>query len=378
MFKRFLSLMLVACIVFSVLLCMSGCSEGKKTETDAAAGTHVVVDHNGNEVAVPNDVQRIAVCDIYPLPSVLTVFFDSAEKIVGMAPPSMLAAKSGLLGELYPEILKAETGYIDGANVNIEELMKLNPDVVFYSASNPELGEKLRAAGLAALAVSVNKWDYNAIETLNHWIELFNEVIPQNDKVDKVKKASEEMYNLVQSRVSSLSDEERERAFFLFQYSETNILTSGRKFFGEWWAEAIGAKNVAYELENDNSVAVNMEQIYAWNPSLIFITNFNTALPETLYTNEIGNYDWSEIEAVKNQRVYKMPLGMYRSYTPGVDTPITLLWLAKSAYPELFADIDVVERTVEYYRDVFGVTLTPEQANSIFAPPASAGEVVVR
>ena len=327
---------------------------------------------------MPNDVQRIAVCDIYPLPSVLTVFFDSAEKIVGMAPPSMLAAKSGLLGELYPEILKAETGYIDGANVNIEELMKLNPDVVFYSASNPELGEKLRAAGLAALAVSVNKWDYNAIETLNHWIELFNEVIPQNDKVEKVKKASEEMYNLVQSRVSSLSDEERERAFFLFQYSESNILTSGRKFFGEWWAEAIGAKNVAYELENDNSVAVNMEQIYAWNPSLIFITNFNTALPETLYTNEIGNYDWSEIEAVKNQRVYKMPLGMYRSYTPGVDTPITLLWLAKSAYPELFADIDVVERTVEYYRDVFGVTLTPEQANSIFAPPASAGEVVVR
>ena len=378
MFKRFLSLMLVACIVFSVLLCMTGCSEGKKTETDTAAGTHVVVDHNGNEVAVPNDVQRIAVCDIYPLPSVLTVFFDSAEKIVGMAPPSMLAAKSGLLGELYPEILKAETGYIDGANVNIEELMKLNPDVVFYSASNPELGEKLRAAGLAALAVSVNKWDYNAIETLNHWIELFNEVIPQNDKVEKVKKASEETYNLVQSRVSSLSDEERERAFFLFQYSETNILTSGRKFFGEWWAEAIGAKNVAYELENDNSVAVNMEQIYAWNPSLIFITNFNTALPETLYTNEIGNYDWSEIEAVKNQRVYKMPLGMYRSYTPGVDTPITLLWLAKSAYPELFADIDVVERTVEYYRDVFGVTLTPEQANSIFAPPASAGEVVVR
>ena len=31
MFKRFLSLMLVACIVFSVLICMSGFSEGKKT-----------------------------------------------------------------------------------------------------------------------------------------------------------------------------------------------------------------------------------------------------------------------------------------------------------------------------------------------------------
>jgi len=370
--KRFLSLMLAVFMALAALPLFTGCSNGEKTDPN---GTHVVVDHNGNEVAVPNDVKRIAVCDIFPLPSVLTVFFDSAEKIVGMAPASMAAAKNGLLGQLYPEILNAETSFIDGSNVNVEELMKLDPDVVFYSASSPELGEQLRAAGLAALAVSVNKWNYNAIETLNHWIELFNEVIPQNDKVDKVKKYSDDTYKLVQDRVASLTDEQRERVFFLFQYSETNILTSGRKFFGEWWSEAIGANNVAYELENDNSVAVNMEQVYAWDPSLIFITNFNTATPETLYNNEVGNYDWSEIAAVKDQRVYKMPLGMYRSYTPGVDTPITLLWLAKTAYPELFSDIDIIERTIEYYRDVFGVTLTSEQAESIFAPAAEAGNV---
>lgn len=370
--KRFLSLMLAVLMALAALPLFTGCSNGEKTDPN---GTHKVVDHNGNEVAVPNDVKRIAVCDIFPLPSVLTVFFDSAEKIVGMAPASMAAAKNGLLGQLYPEILNAETGFIDGSNVNVEELMKLDPDVVFYSASSPELGEQLRAAGLAALAVSVNKWNYNAIETLNHWIELFNEVIPQNDKVDKVKKYSDDTYKLVQDRVASLTDEQRERVFFLFQYSETNILTSGRKFFGEWWSEAIGANNVAYELENDNSVAVNMEQVYAWDPSLIFITNFNTATPETLYNNEVGNYDWSEIAAVKDQRVYKMPLGMYRSYTPGVDTPITLLWLAKTAYPELFSDIDIIERTIEYYRDVFGVTLTSEQAESIFAPAAEAGNV---
>lgn len=368
--KRFLSLMLAVLFVLAAML--TGCSKGEKTDPK---GTHIVVDHNGNEVAVPNEVNRIAVCDIFPLPSVLTVFFDSAEKIVGMSPNSMLAAKNGLLGELYPDILKAETGFMDGSNVNIEELMKLEPDVVFYSASSAELGEQLRAAGLAALAVSVNKWDYNAIETLNHWIELFNEVVPQNDKYEKVKAYSNETYELVQGRVASLTPEQREKVFFLFQYSETNMLTSGRKFFGEWWAEAIGADNVAYELENDNSVAVNMEQVYAWDPSLIFITNFNTATPDTLYKNEVGNYDWSEIAAVKNERVYKMPLGMYRSYTPGVDTPITLLWLAKTAYPELFEDIDIIERTIEYYRDVFGVTLTQEQAESIFAPAADAGNV---
>ena len=48
--------------------------------------------------------------------------------------------------------------------------------------------------------------------------------------------------------------------------------------------------------------------------------------------------------------VYKMPLGMYRSYTPGIDTPITLLWMAKTAYPARFEDIDVTQRAIDYYR----------------------------
>ena len=87
----------------------------------------------------------------------------------------------------------------------------------------------------------------------------------------------------------------------------------------------------------------------------------------------MGFYDWSGIDAVVSRRVYKMPLGMYRSYTPGVDTPVTLLWLAKTAYPELFADIDILTETKHYYREVFGIELTDDQAASIFDPAREAG-----
>ena len=88
--------------------------EAEKPDDEQNTGTHVVVDHGGNEVEVPYEVNRVVVCDIYPLPSVLTVFFDSADKIVGMAQPSMTAAANGLLGELYPDILKSETGFRNG------------------------------------------------------------------------------------------------------------------------------------------------------------------------------------------------------------------------------------------------------------------------
>lgn len=364
--KRMLSFILALLMMLSLV----GCGT---TPATPAVETHIVVDHNGNEVELPVEINRIAVCGILPLPSVLAIFFDSAEKIVGMSGTSMTAAANSLLGELYPEILKAETGFIDGTTVNVEELLKLQPDVVFYHASQKEVGDTLKNAGFPAVAVSVNKWDYNCIETLNNWISLLSDIFPDNDKAAVVEEFSNKMYDLVQSRVSTLPEESRERAFFLYQYSETTMMSSGQNFFGQWWADAIGAVNVGEEVETDNQITVNMEQVYDWNPSLIFMTNFTTAYPEDLYNNTVGVYNWSVVDAVQNQRVYKMPLGMYRSFTPGVDTPVTLLWLAKTAYPDLFEDIDIIQETKTYYQEVFGITLTDEQAASIFTPVAQAG-----
>ena len=362
--KRILSLVLAVLLMLTLVACGQPENQNQK-------GTHVIVDHAGYEVEIPLEVNRVAVCSILPLPSVLAVFFDSAEKIVGMASGSKSAAENSLLGQMYPEMLEAETAFIEGGNINVEELMKLAPDVVFYNTAEAEVGEQLKNAGFCAVAVSVNKWDYDAIETLENWIKLLSEIFPDNDKTEIVAEYSKSMYDLVQSRVAEIPD--KERVLFLYKYSDTAIMTSGAKFFGQWWADAIGAQNVGQEMTTDNSVTVNMEQIYTWNPSLIFITNFTTAYPDDLYSNTVGNYDWSPVDAVKVERVYKMPLGMYRSYTPGVDTPITLLWLAKTAYPEAFEDMDIVEEARKYYKEVFAIDLTEDQAASIFAPAAEVG-----
>ena len=374
-------------VVFSVLL-LSGCAETKINESifsdpgvtgDEGAETRTIIDHNGDEVVLPVKIDRIAVTDIFPLPSVLSVFFDSAEKIVAMAPASMTAAQNSLLSELYPEILNADTSAINGTEVNTEELMKSDPQVVFYNASSVNVGETLKKAGFNAVAISVNKWDYDCIETLNQWLDLLSQIFPEdaNDRAELVRSYSEDAIDLISERTSEISDTERARLFFLFQYSDESIITSGKNFFGQWWADAVGALNVGEEMTEDNSVKTTMEQIYVWNPDTIFITNFTTAYPDDLYNNTVGAYDWSSIDAVNNKRVFKMPLGMYRSYTPGVDTPVTLKWLAKTVYPDLFADIDITAETVEYYKAVFGVELTDEQAEMIFAPLNGAGVAMV-
>ena len=139
------------------------------------------------------------------------------------------------------------------------------------------------------------------------------------------------------------------------------MVTSGRKFFGQFWCDAVGGRNVAEGVAAENSNAViNMEQVYEWNPDIIFITNFTPVQPEDLYENAVGQDDWSPVKAVQDKQVYKLPLGTYRSYTPSTDTPMTLLWMAKQVYPDLFPDVDITREVKNYYEEMYGVELSSQ------------------
>lgn len=364
--------LLAAALVMVVGLAACGTNNKSSQKNSAADKTVTITDQADNKVTVPKKIKRIAVAGIYPLPSVISVFFNSADKIVGMPEPSMIAAKNSLLSELYPKILKANTSFNKNDNVNTEELKKLNPDVVFYTAENKKMKKTLENAGFTAVGVSVSKWDYDSVKTLNHWISLLSKLFPENNRAKIVKNYSNDVSQKIQKRVGNLTAEQKQKVFFLFQYDGKSIATSGKHFFGQYWTDAIGAVNAGADMNTDNSTAVNMEQIYKWDPQVILITNFTKAQPADLYGNKMGNNDWSKIDAVKNKRVYKMPLGMYRSYTPGVDTPVTLWWMAKTVYPEQFKDINITKETKTYYKKVFNIELTDKQADKIFKPSAAA------
>lgn len=385
--KKFIAFTLTAALTFALVGCGNSTTQTNTQETvestqveesqtkiteetqpmaqEPQAETKIVTDHAGVEVEVPTKIDRIVVGSFYPLASVLTVYLGGADKIVGIHPVSMSAAKNGLLSEIYPEILNADTSFINGSEVNVEELLKLNPDVVL--GVDKEQAQILRDAGIPAVTFSASAWNYDVVETYDHWIELLDQIFGQSELSCKVSEYSKEIYSSIQEKVSTILQEDKKKVLVLFKYDESAMIASGPNFFGQFWCDASGAVNVAEETEG-SSVQINMEQVYEWNPDIIIITNFTGTQPEDLYNNAIGSDNWSTVNAVKNKQVYKMPLGLYRSYTPGADTPVTLQWFAKTVNPELFADTDIDKVTREYFKEYYGIELTDIQLNKMYKP----------
>lgn len=379
-----MKLMKRICSIVLAVTMLAGCGTASTAKTTASASASAsasaipaevtITDHADRTVTVPTDPKKVAILDIYPLPSLLTVYLNSADSIVAMEPVSMNAAKAGILSQLYPDILNVNTDIMNGDDVNMEALAALQPDVVFYNAAKKDEAQQLEDAGLTAVGISATKFNYDAIKTYQEWMSLLDQIYPDyaGKRGTQAGDYVSQVYNDVQDKVKDVTD--KQKVLFLYQYDDTAMVTSSSKFFGQWWCDAVGAANVAQDVPADNMNAkITMEQVYEWNPDVIIITNFTKTTPDDLYNNAVGSDDWSSVKAVQDKRVYKMPLGVYRTYTPGIDTPLTLEWLAQAVYPDLFSDVDVASDVRDYYNKLFGVTLTDDQISAMYTPNRDAG-----
>lgn len=370
--KKILIVATMALFILGVVGCSNSPanSNNDNDQQEAREKTRIVVDHTGTEVEIPEQIDRVVISSILPLPSVYCYFNGSADGLIGIHPSSMAAAENSYLTTVYPEISEADTSFVANGEINIEQLMALKPDVVFYSAANTAEREMYDNAGIKAIGFSTTMADFNCIETFAGWIDLLGQIYGESDKANEMINYGRNVEASVLEKTRTLNDDEKPRVLILFNYGNGTITASGSKFFGQYWIESAGGINVASELSGQ--AEINMEQIYEWNPDMIFITNFSAVLPEDLYNNAIDGHDWSQVKAVQDGQVYKFPLGMYRWFPPSSDTPLTLMWLAKTIQPELFADVAMNEEIKNYFWQYYNAKLTDEDVETIYHPAREA------
>lgn len=357
-----------AAVALVMIFNFIGCS--KKQATEDKPATRTIVDHTGREVVIPAELNRIVIGSILPLASVYCMYMGSTDKLVGMHPSSMAAAKNSYLATVFPEVTKIDSSFVQNGAINIEELLKLKPDVVFYSSTNEEERQIYENAGIPAIGFSVTLSGYNSVETYADWIELLGTIFGDTGRAEKIIEEGRKVQNNILSRVNTLDESQKPRVLILFNYDDSNMTAAGSNFFSEYWINTAGGINVAADFKGQGKI--NMEQVYQWNPDMIFITNFSPRLAEDLLNNTIDGTDWSLVKAVKEGKVYKFPLGMYRWFPPASDTPLVLEWLATKIQPELFSDIDMDKEITEYYKKYYGVDLTEKDLQAIYNPARAA------
>ena len=336
----------------------------------AEEGTITITDQNGMEVVIPENPSRL-VTTALPLPSIYALTGAPIENLVGVHPGSTSAIENSVMAAMYPQLSGIADNFINGTDVNVEELLKLEPDVVLYWAEYLEQYEAMTNAGITAVGVKPQD-NGNVLSTLESWLSIMGEIFGTTGNVDKVIEYGRKLEAEIAEKTAKIPEEDRQKVLYLYNHSEDDISVSGNGFYGQYWIDAAGGINVAADL--NGATSVNMEQIYEWNPDIIIITTFTETMPEDLYNNTIDGQDWSHIDAVKNGKVYKEPLGVYRWFPPSGDAPLMLMWMANTLYPEVF-DYDMKDEIEDYYERFYNYDLEDEQIEGILSanPEAAKG-----
>lgn len=354
--KRLLKKCWSAVIAVSLLLALAACgSGGPEAETETAENSKIVIeDQLGKTIELDGVPERVATT-IMPFPYIFYAVVGNSDHLVGANPSSLIAYEDSALKYMYPELAGASTDFVDTSFiVNVEELLKLEPDVVFqWNYMDDEIA-KMEAAGLKVVALQ-----YGTLEDLETWIRIIGTMFQKEDRAEALIEYFHENIAEVEEKISTLKTEDYVK--IIAMYDNMKVTGTG---FSKYWVENSGAFNPAGDLSGED-LNVNMEQIFEWNPEIIYIGNFTDLQPSDLLENKLEGQDWSLVQAVQNRQVYKIPIGGYRWDPPGVETPLMVKWLAKIQHPDLFADMDMRREVSEFYQEVYNFTLTDEMLDEI-------------
>lgn len=380
-FKKILSLLLVFTMMAGIL---GGCGkkEDEATKNSGAknaateekvadvdeAGSHIVVDHAGHEVEVPNKIEKIVIDQVPILSTYMAYNEGKAPYIVGYAGSLKQVISETVLKDMAPELLDATNTVQGQSDINVEEIMKLKPDVIFYNAKNQDRYEKLSKTGVPCIGFVTMGADTPAdpINRYGEWLKLLEDVFGEKGKMDNFLAAGNDIVKDVEERIAKVPDEKRPSGMILWKYQEGTPIVAGKGTFGDFWLKRLKVKNVAEEAKG--YAKVNVEQIYSWNPDVFYLDgpgllNIKT---EDVYNNSVEGFDFSNLKSVKDKRVYNSKLGMWNWLTPNPDAPLVLAWLASETYPDAFKDYDLKKVIKDYYQKWYNYELTDEQIEDMF------------
>ena len=304
--------------------------------------------------------KRVVVADnMLPIPSLFLFLTDA--KLVYIPQSTQTALKNSIVSDFFPQVSSIKSG----ENDSFEELLELNADLYICYKDTMKLCSALQKANVKTLPLKIKIANYNSKEVLKYWLNEINKHFDIKEKSDKI---IADIDKIEKQNAQILKGIKPIRAMIMSIYQNKIIVGA----FGDYLLQNSGGVDIFKGVWNlNNGGVVNIEEIYRLNPEVIYLTNFTPAQPEDL----INNKKWQGIDAIKNKRVYKLPLATYRPYAPNLDVAPVLLYLAKTNYPEHFKDIEPKNEFKRHFKEFYGLDLNEKQLELILHPKREAGKI---
>lgn len=264
-------------------------------------------------------------------------------------------------------------GNVDDNTFSVEALIAARPEVAILSSiETAAIGEpgikQIEAAGIKVVAI-----DYNAQTLERHLLStrVLGAVMGQPERAEQLATMYETMTKDTLARVAKAGPSHRKIYVELAQKGPGEI---GNSYGKGMWAgviDLVGGDNIA-KGQIENWGPLSPEYVIAEQPDVILLAGsewlnkpeaviLGFGATDALAQQKIAAYTtragWADLPAVKTKQVY----GIYHGGNRTLSDFVYARAIAKTLYPEAFADVDPAAELADYYK-----TWMPVAAEGLF------------
>ena len=368
--KKILSLMLVLALLLS--LCPMGRSSAETAET-------TITDMIGREVTVtPGSYTRVVcigagalrmysyigevslLCGVEDIDN--TTLTERPKMFDSVARPYVLA-----YGDVFAELPSCGVGGPQAQTAEAEKILSCNPDIVISEYEDVEkedaLQEQLGVPVITLKAGPKGVFD----DSFKATMKMLGVIFGNEEKAEQLVSYIEAEAAEISARTADIADADKPGVYIcgLGNWGTTNHLMTAQNYVG---LNIPNVRNVVTDLAAPGIQAIEEEKFAALGEDMDIIIMDAAAVKniKPLYQEDSTMFD--TCKAWQNGEVY---LEMaYNAYYTNYEIALINTWfIAKTVYPELFADVDLTAKTNEVTQMFLGCDL----AEQIFACPSSFG-----
>lgn len=319
----------------------------------ASAQTRTFVDDAGRTVEVPERIERVVAAG--PPASVL-LYALAPDKMAGWVLKPSDEARP-FIGERWRDLPVHGRLTGRGGTANLEAVLAMKPDLIVdvgsMDATYASLADRVQEqTGIPYVLID------GRFERTAEVLRTFGDLLGEKENAEALASYAEDAMARLAAVVAAVPEGARPRVYYGRgpQGLETGLSGS----INIEMLEVAGAVNVAASVGAGGIANVSVEQVLAWNPDVVI------ALDPAFHAAVRADPMWSQVAAVRNGRVHRVPTLPYGWFDspPGVNRLMSAWWLTGVLYPDS-GDVDLVDKTREFYRLFYHVELDDAQIDTL-------------